>query len=312
MEVVAHGLGKAFGGRTVVQSVDVLAAEGQVTALVGLNGTGKSTVLRLMLGLVRGSGRTYYGGRPLWGHPDPVSVVGAHLEGRVGHPSRTALRHLKMTAALSPGGDSRVTGLLEQVGLAAAAHRPVGGFSLGMRQRLGLATALVADPAVLLLDEPANGLDVAGQRMLFELLRQRASDGKTIVVSSHVMADIEQVADHVVVLAGGRVVAAGSVPSLVARVGGRSTVVRTLLPEELASTLRQQGMEVTEVCGDKLTVSGDAAAEIGRIARSDSLLITELTTRDISLEEAYLRILALPAEDAERGHADSLVPELEG
>jgi ABC-2 type transport system ATP-binding protein len=311
MEVVAQGLGKAFGRRVVVHSVDMLVAEGEVTALVGLNGTGKSTVMRLMLGLIRGSGRTSYGGRPLQDYPHPARIAGAHLEGRVGHPSRTALRHLTMAAALTRGADARVAGLLEQVGLAGAAHRPVGGFSLGMRQRLGLATALLADPAVLFLDEPGNGLDVAGRRMLFGLLRQRAGAGKSVLLSSHAMADIEQVADRVVVLAAGRVVAADSVPGLVSRAGGRSTVVRTPVPEELASALRQQGMEVAEVSGGKLTVAGDAAAKIGWVAQRDRMLITELVTRDVSLEEAYLRILAVPAAEV-GGRVDSLVPGREG
>lgn len=303
MEVVANGLTKSFGRKVVVQQADLTLPEGKVTVLVGMNGAGKSTLMRLMLGLVKGAGTTLYGTRPLNEHPDPAKVVGAHLEGRVGHPQRTAAQHLSMVTALNHISAARVTEVLGLVGLEQAAHRRIGGFSLGMRQRLGLATALAAEPLVLFLDEPVNGLDVAGKLQLLDLLRQRAREGGTILLSSHALAEMDRVADRVVVMSDGRVLCADSLPDLLARFGGRSTVARSPEPEDLARVLRAEGMEPAGISGDELTVAGDRAADVALAAQRGGVLLTGLATRDVTLEEAYLCVLAGAARPGQAGAA---------
>lgn len=209
-------LSKSFGPIRAVDDLSFTVGPGTVTGFLGPNGAGKTTTLRMILGLVQAdAGTATIGGRPYAGIPEPVTEVGAVLEASAFHPGRTARTHLRTicTAAGVPPG--RVDEVLDLVDLAAAANRRVGGFSLGMRQRLALATALLGEPGTLVLDEPANGLDPEGIHWLRGLLRQLAIEGRAVLVSSHVLAEIEQIADHIVIITGGRLVHEGSLSELV-------------------------------------------------------------------------------------------------
>jgi ABC-2 type transport system ATP-binding protein len=228
MRIEASGLTKSFGDRTVVDGLSFTVEPGRVTGFAGPNGAGKSTTLQLMLGLVRGGGRTLFDGRPYQELACPAREVGAVLDARTFHPRRSARDHLRMLAAAGhlPGGtrdrapDRRVDQALDLVGLGRVAGRPAGGFSLGMAQRLSLAAALLGGPQALLLDEPANGLDPHGVAWLRELLRGFATGGGAVFVSSHLLGELQLLADHVVVIGRGRLLADAPLEALVGR-GGR-------------------------------------------------------------------------------------------
>ena len=212
-----HGLVKRFGPVTAVDGLSFDVMPGTVTGFLGPNGAGKTTTLRILLGLVTpDAGTATIDGRPYRDLPDPLHAVGAVLEAAGFHPGRTARAQLKIQALAADADPSRVEDVLDLVGLAGAADRRVGGFSLGMRQRLGLATALLADPEVLILDEPANGLDPEGVRWLRGLLRGFAAEGGTVLVSSHLLAEVAQTVDSVVIVDHGRLVAQGPVAELTA------------------------------------------------------------------------------------------------
>jgi ABC-2 type transport system ATP-binding protein len=224
MELEVRGLTKTFGPVTAVQEVSFRAPAGQVTGLLGPNGSGKTTTLRATLGLVRPTaGTVLIGGLPYRNLPRPRRIVGAMLEATGFHPGRRARDHLRVLAAAAEVPDQRVDEVLDQVGLAEAAGRRVRGFSLGMKQRLGLAAALLGDPQVLLLDEPANGLDPAGIAWLRGLLRGLADQGRTILVASHVLSEVAQTADRVVIVSAGRLRFAGPVDEL----GGTGTALES-------------------------------------------------------------------------------------
>jgi ABC-2 type transport system ATP-binding protein len=224
MELEVRGLTKTFGPVTAVREVSFRAPAGQVTGLLGPNGSGKTTTLRATLGLVRPTaGTALIGGLPYRNLPRPRRIVGAMLEATGFHPGRRARDHLRVLAAAADVPDQRVAEVLDQVGLAEAAGRRVRGFSLGMKQRLGLAAALLGDPQVLLLDEPANGLDPAGIAWLRGLLRGLADQGRTILVASHVLSEVAQTADRVVIVSAGRLRFAGPVDEL----GGTGTALES-------------------------------------------------------------------------------------
>jgi ABC-2 type transport system ATP-binding protein len=224
MELEVRGLTKTFGTVTAVRDVSFRAPAGQVTGLLGPNGSGKTTTLRATLGLVRPTaGTVLIGGLPYRKLPRPRRAVGAMLEATGFHPGRRARDHLRVLAAAADVPDRRVDEVLDQVDLADAAGRRVRGFSLGMKQRLGLAAALLGDPQVLLLDEPANGLDPAGIAWLRELLRGLADQGRTVVVASHVLGEVAQTADRVVIVSAGRLRFAGPLDEL----GGTGTALES-------------------------------------------------------------------------------------
>jgi ABC-2 type transport system ATP-binding protein len=224
MELEVRGLTKTFGPVTAVREVSFRAPAGQVTGLLGPNGSGKTTTLRATLGLVRPTaGTALIGGLPYRNLPRPRRMVGAMLEATGFHPGRRARDHLRVLAATADVPDQRVDEVLDQVGLAEAAGRRVRGFSLGMKQRLGLAAALLGDPQVLLLDEPANGLDPAGIAWLRGLLRGLADEGRTILVASHVLGEVAQTADRVVIVSAGRLRFAGPLDEL----GGTGTALES-------------------------------------------------------------------------------------
>jgi ABC-2 type transport system ATP-binding protein len=213
--VAVRGLTKRFGSVRAVDGITFDIAPGRVTGFLGPNGAGKTTTLRMLLGLVRPTfGTALIGGRSYAELPEPRRVVGAVLEAGGFHPGRRGRDHLRTLARASRIDDQRVDQVLEQVGLAAAARRRVGGYSLGMRQRLGLAAALLGDPPVLLLDEPANGLDPEGMAWLREMLRGQAAEGRTVVVSSHVLSEVAQTVQDVVIISNGRLRFAGSLDTL--------------------------------------------------------------------------------------------------
>jgi ABC-2 type transport system ATP-binding protein len=212
-----RGLVKRFGPVTAVDELSFDVTPGTVTGFLGPNGAGKTTTLRVLLGLAApDAGTATIDGHVYRDLPEPLHQVGAVLESGGFHPGRTARAHLRIQALAAQADPSRISGVLDLVGLAGAADRRIGGFSLGMRQRLGLATALLADPEVLILDEPANGLDPEGVRWLRDLLRGFAAEGGTVLVSSHLLAEIEQTVDSVVIIGGGRLVAQGPVAELTA------------------------------------------------------------------------------------------------
>jgi ABC-2 type transport system ATP-binding protein len=230
VEVVieCRNLSKKFGGRTAVDNLSFDVRPGVVTGFLGPNGAGKSTTLRLILDLDHGGGRTSFDGRRYVDLVDPMRQVGAVLEARDFHPGRTARNHLRMLAAGGGVTTGRVDDVLELVGLAAAADRRPGGFSLGMGQRLGLATALLGDPGTIILDEPGNGLDPQGVRWLRTLLRGFAAEGRTVLVSSHQLAEMQELADDLVVIGQGRLVAEGSVEDFI-RSSGRTNLEEAFL-----------------------------------------------------------------------------------
>jgi ABC-2 type transport system ATP-binding protein len=213
--IEVRGLTKRFGRQLAVDQLSFSAEQGTVVGFLGPNGAGKTTTLRMLLGLVApDAGQATINGRPYRDLPDPLGVVGAVLEDSAAHPGRTARNHLRIQAMAGHARPSRIEEVLEQVGLTDAADRRAGEFSLGMRQRLGLATALLCDPEILILDEPANGLDPAGVRWLRELLRDLAAEGRTVLVSSHILAEVAQTADSVVILDHGHLVAQSTLAEL--------------------------------------------------------------------------------------------------
>jgi ABC-2 type transport system ATP-binding protein len=287
--IAVEGLTKRYGAVTAVDDLTFRVRAGAITGFLGPNGAGKTTTLRMLVGLARPtSGRALVFGRPYGELEDPARTVGAALEVSGFHPGRSGRQHLRSLAAMAGLPEARVGEVLALVELEDAANRRVGGYSLGMRQRLALAATLLGDPRVLVLDEPANGLDPAGVRWLRDFLRERAAEGRTVLVSSHVLVEVAQTVDDVVVIAGGRLVHQGTVAELT---GGRVGVrVRTTEPERLAAVLARAGGEVRERDGDLLLVTGLDPRVIGEVALAEAVLVYELGARAESLEDAFLAL----------------------
>jgi ABC-2 type transport system ATP-binding protein len=283
-------LTKRYGPTLAVDRLSFGVEQGRIVAFLGPNGAGKTTTLRALLGLLRPtSGGATVHGRPFTELEDPVRTVGAVLDGGMLHPGRSGRNHLRMIARSAGIGRARVNELLELVGLGAAADRRAGGYSLGMRQRLGLATALLGDPQVLVLDEPANGLDPQGIRWLRDFLRSLAAEGRAVLVSSHVLAEVAQTADEVVVIARGRSVAQAPLAELLAT--GRGGM-RVAGPDSgrLAELLSGDGAEV-EAAGDGAIIVHDRSGEdIGRAIAEHRIVISELTPVSTSLEEIFFQL----------------------
>jgi ABC-2 type transport system ATP-binding protein len=286
--IQARGLTKRFGSTLAVDDLSFTVEPGKVTGFLGPNGAGKSTTLHLMLGLVRGGGRTLFEGRPYQELACPMRVVGAMLEARALHPRRSARNHLRMLAAAAGVSDRRVDQVLEEVGLRSVAHRRAGGFSLGMAQRLGLAAALLAEPRALLLDEPANGLDPHGVAWLRQLLRAQAAHGRVVLVSSHLLAEMQLLADHLLVIGRGRLLADEPADRLLGR---SSVLVRSPDADRLAELLVGQGARVKQGGGGELTVFGVSTQTVGELAYQHRLRLHELASRNASLEAAFLELV---------------------
>lgn len=282
-----HGLSKSFGGVRAVDDVTAEVRAGQVTAFLGPNGAGKTTTLRMLLGLVAPTaGTAVIGGKRYDELSDPSGQVGAVLEASGCHPGRTALDHLRTLATAARLPSDAPMRVLTHTGLADDARRRVGEFSLGMRQRLGLAAAMLGDPAVLVLDEPTNGLDPQGIRWLRGYVRRLADEGRTVLVSSHALSEVEQTADHVLVIVQGRLVRSSTLAALRAE-AGVGCRVRTPEPERLTRVLAAAGHRA-RLEGDELAV--DTAAErVGQFAATHRIVLHRLNPT-AGLEEAFFRL----------------------
>jgi ABC-2 type transport system ATP-binding protein len=290
--IEVDGLTKRFADLTAVDHVTFTVERGCVVGFLGPNGAGKTTTLRMLLGLVTPtSGTATINGRRYGDLTDPLHVVGAALESSLAYPGRSARNHLRIAARVGGAAPGRVDEVLDVVDLSGAADRRVGQFSLGMRQRLALATALVCDPEVLILDEPANGLDPEGVHWLRTLLRRLAGEGRTVLVSSHILAEVAQTVDSVVILDRGRLVTESTLMDLTA--GGTDIVrVRTSRATELADLLTIQGASATVVATDRVEITGATSEQIGTVAAEHAIPIFETTTEAADLEEIFLRLTA--------------------
>jgi ABC-2 type transport system ATP-binding protein len=287
--IEAAGLTKRYKSVTAVDDLSFRVREGAVTGFLGPNGAGKTTTLRMVLGLARPSeGSATIQGRRYVELDEPARTVGANLEVAGAHPGRSGRNHLRALAAMAGLPASRVDEVLRLVELESAADRRAGKYSLGMRQRLGLAATLLGDPQVLVLDEPANGLDPQGIRWLRDFLRAMAAEGRTVLVSSHVLAEVAQTVDDVVVIHRGRLVQQGPVQSLTA--AGAGVLVRTPRPDVLRTALYSEGLTAAEAPDGALVVDGAEAARVGEIAFAAGVPLHELAPRSTSLEEAFLAL----------------------
>ncbi|MFH9353411.1 ABC transporter ATP-binding protein [Kitasatospora sp. NPDC017646] len=286
-------LTKRYGRRPAVDRLTFTVRPGHVTGFLGPNGAGKSTTLRLILGLNDPtSGTATVDGRAFRGLPRGLREVGALLDAGDVHGGRTGAAHLRALArsnAIPPG---RVEEVLAEVGLTEAAGRRIGGYSLGMKQRLGIAGALLGDPPVLLFDEPLNGLDPEGVLWVRGLFRRLAAEGRTVFVSSHMMAEMEHTADRLVVIGRGRLIADESLGEFAARAGRAAVTVRAAEPERLTAVLRSAGATVRPGPDGSLDVTGVDAGRVGELALEQRLLLYALTERGASLEEAFMELTA--------------------
>jgi ABC-2 type transport system ATP-binding protein len=295
--ITVSGLTKQYGKRLAVQDMTFEVAAGRVTGFVGPNGAGKSTTMRMMVGLTRpDSGEVRYLGTAYTDLKNPARIVGSVLDARCMHPGRTARNHLRATAALSGVPAGRAEQVLAEVGLETAADQRAGGFSLGMRQRLALAGALLGDPQVLLLDEPSNGLDPDGIRWLRTYLSDFAARGGTVFVSSHLIGELSMFADDLVVVGGGRLLAADSVETITAR-GETVVIVRTPEAADLVKLLADQGLDA-EATGERVVVRGTTATTVSQIAFDNRIRVVELTESSTSLEDSLLDLTRVSAEFA--------------
>lgn len=302
---VSH-LSKRFGDTVAVDDLSFSVEPGRIVGFLGPNGAGKTTTLRAVLGLIRPTaGHATIEGRSYHDLDDPIRTVGAVLDGGMFHPGRSGRNHLRALALSTGIDDRRVDELLELVDLGAAADRRAGGYSLGMRQRLGLASALLGDPRVLVLDEPANGLDPQGIRWLRDFLRSLADEGRAVLVSSHVLAEVAQTADEAIVISHGRSVAQATLAELMSR---RAGGVRVAGPDagRVGELLAEGGASVATVDGGAVLVSDRDGEQIGRIVAANALVISELAPIAQSLEDVFFELTGpagggTPAADPTRG-----------
>jgi ABC-2 type transport system ATP-binding protein len=288
--IEAKGLTKRYGGTVAVDDLSFTVPPGQVTGFLGPNGAGKSTTMRLILGLdAPDAGAVTVGGRPYPACRRPLFQAGALLEARTFHGDRSARNHL-LCLALSNGiGRPRVDEVLELVGLRSVARRRAGGFSLGMSQRLGIAAALLGDPPVLMLDEPVNGLDPEGVVWIRTLLRTLAAEGRTVLLSSHLMSEMAMTADRLVIIGRGRLIAEATMAEFLAGSGG-SVTVRSPQARALAALLTARGATVTRQDDDTLAVTGTTAEAIGELARTGGVTLTGLAAHQATLEDRYMEL----------------------
>lgn len=286
--VTALSLSRSFGPRTVLHDVSLNAPAGSVTGFLGANGAGKSTAIRIMLGLLRGGGQTLFLGRPLSAWSSPGHVVGAVLGGVAGHRAHQVQTHLGMVAAGMGLPRRRAGEVLDMVGLADAAALRLGALSLGMAQRVGIAQAMLGDPPVLILDEPGNGLDPHSLRWLRTFLRGLAGEGRAVLVSSHLLAEMEQLADGVVVLARGKVVAQTTVREIAARSG--TVTAQSPHPDQLTALVEAAGGTARPLDDGMISISGLDRFRVGALAAAKALPLTWLDERQPSLEDYYLSV----------------------
>jgi ABC-2 type transport system ATP-binding protein len=288
--IEARGLTKRYGDKLAVDDLTFGVSPGMVTGFLGPNGAGKSTTMRMMVGLDRPSGGSVLvNGRAPHSHAAPLHEVGALLEARAVHPGRSARNHLRALALTSGIGRSRVDQVLELVGLTEVADKRVGAFSLGMGQRLGVAAALLGDPATLVLDEPINGLDLDGIRWIRSLLTELAAEGRTVFLSSHLMSEMALTADHVIVVGKGRLLRDQPMAGFISDASTETVRVRATRIGRLARLVEDAGATVT-VDGEALVVEGLSSDEIGTVAARARITVLELSPQSASLEDAYLAL----------------------
>jgi ABC-2 type transport system ATP-binding protein len=289
--IEARELSKVYGGTTAVDGIDFQVKPGHVTGFLGPNGAGKSTTMRMILGLdLPTSGTVTVDGRRYQGKVWPLHDVGALLDARAVHPGRSAYNHLHSLAAANGIARKRVDDVLGEVGLTSVARKRVGGFSLGMAQRLGIAGALLGDPGTLLFDEPVNGLDPDGILWIRTLMHSLAAEGRTVLVSSHLMSEMALTADHLLVIGRGRLLADTPLAELIARNSDERVEVRAAYPQRLAADLRTAGAQVTMEPDGTLSVSGLGSKQIGELAAGQGHVLHQLRDVTVSLEEAYFRL----------------------
>ncbi|RPF20958.1 ABC transporter ATP-binding protein [Myceligenerans xiligouense] len=289
--ITAEHLTKRYGEKRAVEDLSFTARPGVVTGFLGPNGAGKSTTMRMLVGLDSPtSGRITIDGRLYRELPDPLRHVGVMLDARAVHLGRSAYHHLLAVARTHDIPGARVAEVLDLVGLSAVAHRRAGGFSLGMSQRLGVATALLGDPQVLVLDEPVNGLDPDGVLWIRRLLAGLAREGRTVLLSSHLMSELSLIADDLVVIGQGRLLAASTAQDFVASAGAGTVRVASPQSAALAAALQGPGITVASTGDENLEIHGLDARDVGTIAAGHGVTLFELRTHRLTLEEAFMQI----------------------
>lgn len=289
--IVADNLTKRYGAKTAVDGVSFTVAPGRVTGFLGPNGAGKSTTMRMIVGLDRPTtGRVTVSGRDYRQLRSPLTEVGVLLDAKAVHTGRSARNHLRALAATHGIGRARVDEVIELTGIGAVAGKRAGGFSLGMGQRLGIAAALLGDPHTLILDEPVNGLDPEGVRWVRQFVRHLAAEGRTVLLSSHLMSEMSQTADHVIVLGRGRILADAPLADLVGAWTSTTLLVRSPRLDDLVAALPTPDATVTAVEPGCAQITGLNAEIIGDLAAARGIPLYELTPRSGSLEDAYLAL----------------------
>lgn len=303
----ARGLTKRYGSRTAVDGIDFTVEPGRVTGFLGPNGAGKSTTMRMIVGLDRPTaGTVTVNGRPYAEHRAPLREVGVLLDAKAVHTGRTAYKHLLAMAATHGIGKDRVREVIGLTGLESVAGKRVGGFSLGMGQRLGIAAALLGDPATLILDEPVNGLDPDGVRWVRTLVRGLAAEGRTVLLSSHLMSEMAQTADQLIVLGRGRVIEDAPVDDIISRTNGTTVRVRTRDLDALAALIGGDGVTVSRQTDGAAQVTGATPEQIGDAAAAAGLPLYELTAITGSLEDAYMALTADAVEYRSTSHDEEM------
>ncbi len=289
--IEARGLGKNYGSKTAVNNVSFTVQPGKVTGFLGPNGAGKSTTMRMIVGLDRPSqGEVVVNGKSYSQHRAPLHEVGALLDAKAVHTRRSAFNHLRAMAATHGIPTSRVREVIEMTGLGSVAKKRVGGFSLGMGQRLGIAVAMLGDPHTLILDEPVNGLDPEGVQWVRHLAKGLAAEGRTVFLSSHLMSEMALTADHLIVIGRGQIIADAPIAQIIGDQGQTSTRVRTDQPEALVRALANDGVTSQQLEPELLEISGVEPRQIAYTALQNNVLLYELTPLQASLEEAYMRL----------------------
>jgi ABC-2 type transport system ATP-binding protein len=303
-------LTKRYGETVAVRDLTFTVKPGTVTGFLGPNGSGKSTTMRLILGLDRpNAGRTLVNGKPYREHAAPLREVGALLEARSVHTGRSASNHLLALAQTHGIARARVNELIELVGLREVAGKRVGGFSLGMGQRLGIASALLGDPHTVMLDEPVNGLDPEGIQWVRHLLKQLAGEGRAVFVSSHLMSEMAQTAEHLIVIGRGQLIADTGVDEFVERASKRSVRVRSPQIEKLAELVAAAGGSVEPVEASVIEIRGLEAERVGELAAQHGIVLHELTSQRASLEEAFMELTRDSVEFHGEQTAEAATPQ---
>ncbi|TCO59629.1 ATP-binding cassette domain-containing protein [Actinocrispum wychmicini] len=289
--IEVRGLRKNYGAKVAVDDLSFTVRSGQVTGFLGPNGAGKTTTMRMILGLdTPSAGIATVRGKRYVDLPRPMRTLGALIDAKAVHPSRTAYNHLLCLAQSNGLPKRRVAEVLGIVGLDEVAGKRAGKFSLGMSQRLGIAGTLLGDPEVLMFDEPVNGLDPEGIRWIRQLMRRLAGEGRTVLVSSHLMSEMALTADHLIVIGRGKLVADSSLRDFVEESSERTVLVRTPFVDEFARLLLANGADVRTDQAGVLIVSGMDSIEVGKLAAADGVVLAELTPQRTSLEEAFMEL----------------------